>query len=328
MSSPFAKETVLLLSLAQALGGCAAFAVATAPRKQAAHDDSSVAKDAEATFWLTLHGGRYDQIEPALEKLEGAYLANPNDPQTAAHIGFLHIWRANERTRLDKIPPTITDDVVLAHRYFEESVKLDSSDARFRGFLAASMLIEGQIHHDEKLTRTGFFAMKDAVGDWPEFNLFTRGFTMSALPFDDSKYADAVHDQWMLLDACTDGALDHSSADYAPFMHLDTKTGQKRVCWDSWIAPHNFEGFLLNMGDMIVKAGDPAKARKVYAQAKLAKEYPEWPYRDLLERRIAQADENVALFRAPLGSPGASANKERHIMFETPFACSGCHQER
>jgi len=39
-------------------------------------------------------------------------------------------------------------------------------------------------------------------------------------------------------------------------MSKKTKEGKKRVCWNSWIAPHNFEGFFLNMGDMLVKSGD------------------------------------------------------------------------
>jgi hypothetical protein len=104
-------------------------------------------------------------------------------------------------------------------------------------------------------------------------------------------------------------------------MHLETREGRKRVCWDSWIAPHNLEGFFMNLGDMVVKSGDPATARKVYAQAKLTKQYATWPYQDVLERRIVNANENVALFRAP------RADKERRIMFETTFSCMACHQE-
>ena len=82
------------------------------------------------------------------------------------------------------------------------------------------------------------------------------------------------------------------------------------------------------MGDMIVKSGDPKTARSVYAQAKLAKGFATWSYKDVLERRIGQADENVALFRAPpKRATQEPMEKERRIMFETPFACTGCHQE-
>ncbi len=93
--------------------------------------------------------------------------------------------------------------------------------------------------------------------------------------------------------------VDRRTGDYAKYMALETTTGPKRACWNSWIAPHNFEGFFLNMGEMLVKQGDPATARPVYANARLSKTYQEWPFKSVLEDRIARAEENVALFRNP-----------------------------
>jgi hypothetical protein len=91
-----------------------------------------------------------------------AYLTNPADAVSASHIGWLHIWRLAERQRLTTIPATITDDAILARRYFQEAVALNPADARYLGFLAAAVLAEGQIHQDEKLTRRGYFMLLDA----------------------------------------------------------------------------------------------------------------------------------------------------------------------
>jgi hypothetical protein len=330
MKSRAASLLLALTAAASPLGatGCATLAVATAPEKQAKKDDSPAAREAEAAFWTALHGGRYEDIGTVLEKMQAVYLQHPEDGRTAARLGFLHIWRLGESARLATVPATITDDMSLARRYFDEATKLAPNDPRFRGFLASTELGEGSIHHDEKLTRTGFFAMNDAVHAWPEFNLFTRGYVMSRLPWDSERYRDAVDDQWENLDVCVDAKVDRATADFSPYMRLDTKVGWKRACWDSWVAPHNLEGFFLNMGDMIVTAGDPKTARNVYAQAKLPASYAKWPYKDVLERRIAQADENVALFRAPAKrSAQSAAEKERRIMLETAFSCTGCHQE-
>ncbi len=311
------------IACAATLAGCATIAVATAPNKVAARDESPASKAADAEFWETLHRGRYDRIGDALNGLEAAYLEHPTDARNAAHIGFLHIWRIAESARQEQLAATITDDMLLSRRYFEEAVKLDPKDSRFLGFLAGTTLAEGKIQGDEKLTRKGFFEMKDAVSAWPEFNLFTRGYTMSRLPVTDERFAAAVEDQWDTLDRCADGVrVDRKTADFAPFMSKETRTGWKRPCWNSWIAPHNFEGFFLSMGDMVVKQGDVATARNVYAQARLAKEYPTWPYREVLDRRIAEADLNVARFRAP-----ARNEKERRMMIESTFSCMGCHQE-
>jgi len=302
--------------------GCASLAVATAPSKPVIVDDSPAAKSAEEAFWSTLHAGRYDDIGPVLEQLEAAYLAHPNDPRTTAHIAFLHIWRLSERLRNPEQHATVTDDLALARRYFQEAVALSPDDSRFRGFLAAAMLGEGKIHADEKLTRRGFFAMGDAVDAWPEFNLFTRGYVMSQLPVDDAKYQNALDDQWRTLDICAEAHIDRHDPDFSPFMAKDTKTGWKRACWNSWIAPHNLEGFFLNMGDMLVKDGDTTTAKKIYAQAKLSTDYASWPYRDVLERRIAEADQNVAPFRNPPKGDG-----EHTLMVASRFSCTGCHQQ-
>ena len=52
---------------------------------------------------------------------------------------------------LAQVPATITDDAVLARKYFEEAVRLQPGEARFQGFLGSALLAEGAIHKDEKL---------------------------------------------------------------------------------------------------------------------------------------------------------------------------------
>ena len=59
----------------------------------------------------------------------------------------------------------------------------------------------------------------------------------------------------------------------------------------------------MNMGDMLVKTGDPATARKVYANAKPSPTYAGWPYRAVLEQPLTDAETHVAGFRAGTGTP-------------------------
>jgi hypothetical protein len=283
---------------------------------------SQRAKDANAKFWDAFHGGRYEQIPEVLEALTAAYIENPRDAETAAHIGFLHIWRVSEQARLEARSATITDHIVLSRKYFSEAVRLAPDDWRFKGFLASVELAEGSLHGDEKLTRRAYFDLMKAIDGWPEFNLFTAGFVTSHVPVGDSRYADAVDYQWRNLDVCAEEKVDRRTAQFDKYMAKETTTGIKRPCWNSWRAPHNFEGFFLNMGDMLVKQGDPVTARLVYANARLSKTYEAWPYKAVLQDRIAQAEENVALFRMP--QPG---EKTRTIMILSTFACTGCHQK-
>jgi hypothetical protein len=222
---------------------------------------------------------------------------------------------------MDSVPVTITDDTMLARRYFQEAVKLDPSDARYLGFLAGHTIAEGNLHKDEKLTREGYFMLLDSIKAWPEFNLFTGGYVMSRLPADSPKFREGLEWQWRTLDECIEGKIDRANPDYSKYMSLETREGKKRACWNSWIAPHNFEGFFLNMGDMLVKSGDWQTAQKIYANAKLSKEYASWKYQAVLDDRIKQAQDNVALFNAPNETPKA------RIMINSEFSCTACHQQ-
>jgi hypothetical protein len=298
-------------------------AVATAPKKQASTMRTQASLKADEVFWNALHSGEYESIPEALQSITGAYLGNPSDAVTAAHAGWLHIWRLAESARLDDAPPTITDDAVLARKYFGEAVKLQPGEGRYLGFLASSALAEASIHKDEKLTREGYFQMLDAIKAWPEFNLFTAGYVMSRQPADSELYKQALEWQWKTLDVCVGEKVDRTNPSYAKYMSLVVTEGRKRVCWNSWIAPHNLEGFFLNFGDMLVKAGDWQSARKVYANAKLVPTYAQWKFRDLLEHRIQDAQSNVAEFRTVAAKTDPTRAR---IMIQSTFACVACHQ--
>jgi hypothetical protein len=296
-------------------------AVQLAPKKQPAKSRSENAKKADDLFWQTFHRGEYENIQRSLDALTAAYLETPNDAVTAAHIAWLHNWRVAERVRMNSVPATITDDTMLARRYFQEAAKLDPSDARVLGFLAGHTVAEGTIHKDEKLTREGYYLLLDSIKAWPEFNLFTAGYVMSRLPADSPRFREGLEWQWRNLDVCVSGKIDRVNPDYSKYMSLETKQGPKRACWNSWIAPHNLEGFFLNMGDMLVKSGDWQTAQKIYANAKLVKEYPSWKYQTVLDERIKQAQGNVALFNAPNETTSA------RIMINSEFSCMACHLE-
>lgn len=314
------KRSWLLIAISASLSACAYVAINTAPPKQASNTRSEAALAADTLFWEALHSGDYEKIPTVLEAMTGAYLANPNDAVTAAHVGWLHIWRLAERARLSKVPATITDDAVMARKYFQEAVTLNPEEPRYLGFLASSLLAEGNIHKDEKLLRQGYFTMLDAIDGWPEFNLFTAGYVMSGSPAGSERFNKALAWQWQNLDVCVAGKVDRGNPDYGPYMPLLTSVGKNRVCWNSWTAPHNFEGFFLNMGDMLVKAGDWQTAQKIYANAKLSADYAHWKFSEVLELRIAQAQTNVAEFNKPQGQA------KPPMMFDSSFGCMACHQ--
>ncbi len=301
---------------------CASIAIGAAKPKKANPVQSEQSKAANDFFWVALHGGKYEALPEVIETLQRAYLADPFDAITTAHLGFAHIWAAAERTRLEPIPATVTDHLLLSQRYFAEAVEM-TGDPRFVGFLAGAELANGSIHKDERLLRQGYFRMKDAVAAYPEFNLFSRGYSASSAAVDSERFKQGLEDMWSNVAFCFGDEVHRDNPDYTKVMSSETQVGPKRVCWNGWIAPHNHEGFALNLGDMLVKAGDLKAARRMYENAKLSKTYAQWPYRDLLEQRLAQLDENAVLFRKPTDE----VPKERRMMFSSGANCSGCHAD-
>lgn len=133
--------------------------------------------------------------------------------------------------------------------------------------------------------------------------------------------------QWRTLDLCAGETVNRQDPDFGKVMALATTSGPKRACWNSGIAPHNFEGFFRNMGDMLVNAGDAATARKIYASARHSPTYGQWKHCALLEQRIVEVAENVAAFNATGASGGPKLPDTKRLMFHTTVSCMACHQQ-
>lgn len=309
----------LALGLLLVLTGCEWAAIQSAPPKTPDPAQTDLSRKATETFWTALHAGDYAQAPEAIRLLTAAYLENPRQPEIALLLAHAHLWRIAERFRDPDTDPRITDHAILAERYFVEAHRLNRDDHRILGWLGGIRLAMGSIHADERLTREGYYLLHDAIRLYPEFNYFSAGYPLSSLPAHDEKFREGVEDMWQDLALCAGEPLDRANPDYRKYMAQATTTGPKRVCWNSWIAPHNFEGFFLNMGDMLVKQGEAETARKIYAIAKLSTDYESWRYKDLLDARIAQAGERAQLFQLP--------DPARHpeIMFRSAHACTACH---
>jgi hypothetical protein len=185
MTSRTKRVAVVLVGATAVIGDAAwrSIAISMAPKKRATPSRSAAATAADSLFWQTLHDGAYQQLPRTIAVLTRAYVAAPTDAVTASHVGWLHIWRMAEASRLDSAPASITDDIVLSQKYFQEAVALDPADARKLGFLGGSMVAEGTVDRNEKLIRRGYYTMRDAIDAWPEFNLFTAGFVLSRTPW-------------------------------------------------------------------------------------------------------------------------------------------------
>lgn len=309
-----------------ALLGCATIAQWVAPEKKDYLPDPEAFGKIEAEFWTAFHNGEYDKITNLISKYQEFYIKNPRNARAAVRLGFLHVWRLSEWQRADKLRPDFIDHATLCKTYLHEAVEMIPDDPRFFGFYAACQMAEADIHQNEKNLRKGYFDMLQAVRAWPQFNAFTAGYVLSKLPHTHERYDEGVEFQWTVLDECVGEKVDRDNLDYRKYMKNPDLTGPNRVCDNSAIAPHNFEGFFLNMGDMIVKQGNVKQAKMIYRQATYHKDYAQWPFKKVLEKRIEDAEKNVAFFRKEVTPPVKPAWPV--IMFQSELACGGCHRSK
>lgn len=319
-----------LLALAALLAAAAGTAFATlgypqiavqaAPRKQAKPSDSPEAAAARQAFFEAFLAQRYEALPEVTAALTAAYLKNPADPKLALLIGHAHFWRAAERGRDPKAGPGVTDAIVLANFYFGEAYRLQPDDHRIAGWLASTQMALGAVHGDERARRRGYFMMKDSVRADPAFNHFTLGYVLSRLPAGDPRLAEAVDAMWANLDVCVGHEVDRRNPDLSLLGSGPVPEGPKRVCYNGPYTPHSVEGYFLAFGDLLVKTGEPELAKTVYLQARVSPAYEAWPFKSLLEERVATAEDRAARFASR-----DAASEPPEMISTSARTCAVCH---
>ena len=321
------RKLLVILLIGLTAWGCSYIApMLTAPKKRSEFANRSFETSSHQLFWNTLHKGEFENLPQVINRLHEAYQQDPNDFKVAAHLGFAYTWRLSERYRQEPLEPSVAAYGDLAEEYFSRAVQLNPHDPRLRGFEAGLMLANASRHADPKQQAKAYMLGKKAIRMWPSFNLFSMAYVMSVLPHDSKRFGEAVELHWRNLEACLCREIDRENPELddvgAIPQRVKGDTLKTRACTNSWIAPHNVEGFLLNLGDMLVKAGKVDQAREVYRSARQVAAFKEWPYKVQLQKRIDRAASNVQMFRAP----AKTTDPERHIFIESPMACTGCHQ--
>ena len=299
----------------------APLAIRAAETKAPAPAESELARVARNTFREALYESRYEDLPEVRRRLTAAYLENPADPEISLLLAHAHLWTLSERSRVgEAVGPGITDHAVLAEHYFGEAAVLAPGDDRIPGWQGGVRLALGSIHEDERTTREGYFQLREAARTYPAFNGFSAAFPLSGQPRDSARFREAVELMWDNLAACAEDDGIRDDFDYTTVMSRATTTGRLRVCWNTELVPHNFEGFFLTMGDILSKAGDQRNAERAYRAAMLSPDYARWRFAPVLEARLANLDARVAAF-ASAAHPG----DEPPMMFGSDYACTGCH---
>ena len=281
-------------------------------------------------FWDVYHGNAYDQIPQVQAELQRAIENDPNNPTLYALLGAAHFWHIGEAAR-DPNPrdPALGQDMPEAVDNFGKALSLDYytkhfigyiNDDHLPGYLGITTVHLGQMTNDPGLIAKGDQTLDFAAYQFPEFNNFNRWAAHSTDGKDSASYQKALDSLWQGIDSCIGGKIDRNNPDVKPYLNLLTAVGRKKACWwEGVLAPYSYEGYMLNLGNGLVKAGQVDAARIVYNNARYAANYNTWPYRSVLEA-IASSDLNA---RAALYDSG---NSQTQPALGVPNrGCSYCH---
>jgi hypothetical protein len=276
-----------------------------------ANDRSSAAI---AHFWAIFHGNDYIAIPKVQAELQEAVERDPENVTLQALLGATHFWHVGEYTR-DPNPnmTVLQQDMPTAVQLFQNALNLDDGphpagytyNDHLPGFLGVTTVHLGQMTGNSTLMAQGDQMLNYSIYQFPEFNNFNRWAAHNSDPNTSTSYQAAFDSLWQAIDACVGTTLDRANPDLKPYLYLQTSVGRKSACWsENAMAPHSFEGFMLNLGNALVKAAQVDAAKIVYANAQYASNYATWPYRSVLES-IAASDLNA---RAALYNDNNPAN--------------------
>jgi len=283
--------------------------------------------EADESFWDFTHGKDYQRFNHVLDSLNEAQLRDPKDVYTTAHIAWTNFWAFAEGVGKGIAQPdNVLQYMQNAEQSFAKAHELAPNEPRILGFLGYARLALGGTTDNIDLIVKGQADVARSIELWPEWGLFGAAYGLDARsPYNSPQFEQALGYYWTNMDVCANTQVDRQYPDWAAYVGEPVLQGPDRACWNSWIAPYNGEGFFLVVGDALVKAGNIEVARIIYNNAKLYDNYNSWPYRDFLERRINNINENIENFRQPI-APNQPADPETSLLVRTRISCAICHR--
>ncbi len=248
--------------------------------------DSPATQAAIDRFWQVYHGNDYNGIPQVEAQLEQALAQDPNNATLHALLGASHFWHIGEARTLvpqsagpgaragcaqrgDQFRPGAYAQLLHAPR-----PRFHQPGDHLPGYLGITTVHLGQMSDDAALIARGDQLLDFAAYQFPEFNNFNRWAAHNTESKDSASYQKALDSLWQGLDACAGAKVDRDNPDLKPYLNLLTSVGRKKACW--WqgdLAPYSFEGYMLNLGNGLVKAGQVEAAKVIFHNAHYAANY-------------------------------------------------------
>jgi hypothetical protein len=269
---------------------------------------SEAAAAGEAAFWDTLWADA-PRADEALRLLARAVRRDPRDGRSQFLLGMLRLYRSTVACAefdFANLCDAGKAEGLAAVEPLDRAVPLLPEDTRIAGFAAAATYAAGYVRGDEAQRMLGLQRIDAAVAANPLFNSFDLFAVVAPVePGGTDYYRERVL-----------GLVD--------FIFEENPTCPAtipEICANAGMAPHNFEGSLLLLGDIYAKGGELAKAQQWYALARAVGKASGYRYQAVADERAATAAERVALYQ------DADPNNDPPLLGGGGGSCVHCHNK-
>jgi tetratricopeptide (TPR) repeat protein len=294
---------------------------------------SPAAGNASIEFWNALRGDNYAALPGALDVLEAADRASPDDAHLSMLTGMGYAWLyfgqySPDADALQGDPAyrarlAAALDQSVAH--LTRAQQLAPGDRILPGFVAAARFLQARVNHDQAAEDAAYQELLSNTKAYPQFQGFIQGWVLTAMyPPASPRFQDGINGYFASLDSCVGFSVSPSDPS-APAFVFNILAKADPACYDTDIAPHNLEGTFLGLGDAFAKRGQLAQARASYENALRVPAHLEWPFLHLLEERLDKLDQLNGSFNATSGQPRVGLGPPV-MFFQAYYSCTACHQ--
>ncbi len=256
-------------------------------------------------FWTALRAGDYAGRPAALAALGSAATTYAKEEEVALLNGLGNLWRVAEPSDAEAQDMTgFITAALTAKTEVDRAFQLCPTDYRVPAWLGPILVNMGRQLNDQATIDQGLQVLQTGIDHYPSFVLFSKLLVYADRPVSDPDFQRALQAVDANIGACG-----------------DWKTSRDPACRNSPHAAHNVEGASVFLGDVYAKAGRKSDALNAYQTAKQSADYAGWPFRDVLDARIAGLEARVAAFA------DADATNDPPSAWNEKNQCSICHRQ-
>ncbi|MFI5231445.1 MAG: hypothetical protein ACHQSE_02920 [Gemmatimonadales bacterium] len=274
------------------------------------------AADAEARLFNAMRQDDFTAVGDIIGTMYDIQQSDPTNRRNEFLLGATSFWWVAEANRPGANSlAIISQSIPLVVQTFPDIIQNDPANADVATALFGAFLMGSGFS-----PTTGDSLVNIAIKRMPTNGYFQRMYTRRLAFVSDTLTAQAVEAGWNFWDTCTGTHVDRANPDFTTLVRPPEDDGNPtRFCWGSARVPHGYEGAWLIFGDLLVKNGQLAAARRAYLNARLGANYATWKYKAVLESRLVEdLSQRQATYNAFDQTTWASIGVP-------PYECTQCH---